>query len=85
LCRYASVFKADVPKAVDILSDILQNSSLEPAHIERERGVILREMEEVEKEVGLYKSNPVDQRPVDTLLRAPGFNPRAHEVKDWFQ
>ena len=48
---YAKVFKQDVPKAVDILSDILQNSSLEAAHVERERGVILREMEEVEKEV----------------------------------
>ena len=48
---YAKVFKKDVPKAVDILSDILQNSSLEQAHVERERGVILREMEEVEKEV----------------------------------
>jgi len=48
---YAKVFKQDVPKAVDVLSDILQNSSLEPAHVERERGVILREMEEVEKEV----------------------------------
>jgi processing peptidase subunit beta len=45
------VFKADVPKAVDILQDILQNSNLEQAHIERERGVILREMEEVEKEI----------------------------------
>ena len=48
---YAKVFKKDVSKAVDILSDILQNSSLEQAHVERERGVILREMEEVEKEV----------------------------------
>merc|ERR1712216_188176 len=48
---YAKVFKKDVAKAVDVLSDILQNSSLEPAHVERERGVILREMEEVEKEV----------------------------------
>jgi len=48
---YAKVFKKDVPNAVDILSDILQNSSLEQRHIERERGVILREMEEVEKEV----------------------------------
>ena len=48
---YAKVFKQDVPKAVDILGDILQNSSLQAAHVERERGVILREMEEVEKEV----------------------------------
>ena len=37
------------PQAVDILSDILQNSLLDPAAIERERSVILREMEEVEK------------------------------------
>ena len=48
---YAKVFKADVPKAVEILSDILQNSTMDAAHVERERGVILREMEEVEKEV----------------------------------
>eukprot|EP00514_Thraustochytrium_sp_LLF1b_P003501 CAMPEP_0184525346 /NCGR_PEP_ID=MMETSP0198_2-20121128/10045_1 /TAXON_ID=1112570 /ORGANISM="Thraustochytrium sp., Strain LLF1b" /LENGTH=466 /DNA_ID=CAMNT_0026916791 /DNA_START=176 /DNA_END=1576 /DNA_ORIENTATION=- len=47
---YAKVFKQDVPKAMEILSDILQNASLEPAAIERERDVILREMQEVEKE-----------------------------------
>ena len=34
--------------AVDILSDILQNSLLGEQEIERERGVILREMQEVE-------------------------------------
>jgi mitochondrial-processing peptidase subunit beta len=38
-----------VPKAVDILADILQNSKLEASAIERERDVILREAEEVEK------------------------------------
>ena len=48
---YAKVFKKDVGAAVDILSDILQNSALENAQIERERGVILREMEEVEKDI----------------------------------
>ena len=47
---YAKVLKKDVGAAVDILSDILQNSALEKSQIERERGVILREMEEVEKE-----------------------------------
>lgn len=46
-CYYAKVLKNDVPKAVDILSDILQNSSLENHAIERERNVILREMQEV--------------------------------------
>lgn len=38
----------DLIKAVDILSDILQNSVLGEEEIERERGVILREMQEVE-------------------------------------
>jgi len=47
---YAKVFKKDVAQAVDILSDILQNSAIDEASVERERSVILREMEEVEKE-----------------------------------
>merc|ERR1712159_391289 len=44
---YAKVFKNDVPQAIDILSDILQNSQLDKGAIERECGVIMREMEEV--------------------------------------
>jgi mitochondrial-processing peptidase subunit beta len=40
-----------VPAAVSILSDILQNSKLEPSAIERERDVILREQEEVDKQM----------------------------------
>jgi len=35
-------------RAVEILSDIIQNSILREQEIERERGVILREMHEVE-------------------------------------
>ena len=46
---YAKVFKQDVPQALDILSDILSHSRLDPEAIERERDVILREMEEVNK------------------------------------
>ncbi|XP_050413622.1 mitochondrial-processing peptidase subunit beta [Patella vulgata] len=45
---YAKCFSQDLPKAVDILSDIIQNSKLGEEEIERERGVILREMQEVE-------------------------------------
>ncbi|RAH50307.1 bifunctional SDR family oxidoreductase/M16 family metallopeptidase [Aspergillus brunneoviolaceus CBS 621.78] len=48
---YAKSFNNDVPKAVDILADILQNSKLEPGAIERERDVILREQEEVDKQL----------------------------------
>ena len=40
-----------MPKSVDILADILQNSKLEPGAIERERDVILREQEEVDKQL----------------------------------
>lgn len=46
---FAKVFKKDVGKAVEIISDILLNSKMDPAAIERERDVILREMSEVNK------------------------------------
>jgi mitochondrial-processing peptidase subunit beta len=46
---YAKVFKNDVPKAVEILADILQNSLLDENAITRERDVILRESVEVNK------------------------------------
>ncbi|KAL3526569.1 hypothetical protein ACH5RR_011225 [Cinchona calisaya] len=45
---FAKVLGNDVPKAMDILADILQNSKFEESKINRERDVILREMEEVE-------------------------------------
>ncbi|EKM75682.1 QCR1 core subunit of the ubiquinol-cytochrome c reductase complex [Agaricus bisporus var. burnettii JB137-S8] len=48
---YAKGFRKDVPKAVDIISDILQNSKLENAAVERERDVILREQQEVDKQL----------------------------------
>lgn len=47
---FAKVFKKDVENAVEILSDILMNSKLDEDAIERERDVILREMEEVNKQ-----------------------------------
>lgn len=47
---YAKVFKKDVPKAMEMLSDILQNALLSEDAIERERDVILREHEEVSKQ-----------------------------------
>mmetsp|Transcript_3752 Transcript_3752/g.11890 ORF Transcript_3752/g.11890 Transcript_3752/m.11890 type:complete len:481 (-) Transcript_3752:76-1518(-) len=48
---YAKCFKDDLKQGVDILADILQHSTLDQAHLDFERGVILREMEEVEKTV----------------------------------
>ena len=49
-CYYAKVMKRDAGKAVGILSDILLNSRLDERAVERERDVILREMEEVNKQ-----------------------------------
>jgi processing peptidase subunit beta len=45
---YAKVLKKDVSKAVNILGDMMQNSAIKEEDVDRERGVILREMEEVE-------------------------------------
>ncbi len=44
---YAKVLGKDVGKAINILSDILLNSNLDERAINKERSVILREMEEV--------------------------------------
>merc|ERR1711893_12417 len=45
---YAKCFSHDIERAVEILADIIQNSTLGEQEIERERSVILREMQEVE-------------------------------------
>ena len=41
---YARVLKADVPLAIDILSDILQHSIFDETELERERAVIIQEI-----------------------------------------
>ncbi|KAI0508048.1 hypothetical protein KFK09_014182 [Dendrobium nobile] len=45
---FADVQSKDIAVAVDVLADILQNSRFPEHAIKRERGVILREMEEVQ-------------------------------------
>jgi predicted Zn-dependent peptidase len=45
---YARVLADDVPLAVDILADILQNSAFDPEELERERTVIVQEIGQVE-------------------------------------
>jgi mitochondrial-processing peptidase subunit beta len=46
---YAKSLTKDIPTSVEILGDILLGSTLTPAAIERERDVIHRESEEVDK------------------------------------
>ncbi len=41
---YARVLKDDVPLAIDLLGDILQNSTFAAEELERERGVIIQEI-----------------------------------------
>jgi predicted Zn-dependent peptidase len=41
---YARVMKADVPLALDVLSDILANPTFVPEELEREKGVIVQEI-----------------------------------------
>ncbi len=41
---YARVLKADVPLALDVLSDILAHPSFEPEELEREKSVIVQEI-----------------------------------------
>jgi processing peptidase subunit beta len=43
----AHAFDKDVPKLVEILADITQNSKLDTAAVNREKDVILREAEDV--------------------------------------
>lgn len=44
---YVKAMEKDVPMAIDILADMLQNSTMDEALIDQERGVILQEKEEV--------------------------------------
>lgn len=46
---YARSLKADVPAMTELLADILQNSEISDAAVERERDVILREMQEIDQ------------------------------------
>jgi len=48
---YAKCLAKDVPRSMDILADILRNPKLDDGAIERERHVILREMQEVETQL----------------------------------
>lgn len=47
-CYYARVLDQHVPIAIDILFDMLNNSVLDPAEVEREKGVILEELKMIE-------------------------------------
>src|SRR5487761_1453930 len=43
-CYYARVLDADLPLAIDVLSDMVTSSLIEPRDVDAERGVILEEI-----------------------------------------
>lgn len=43
-CYYARVLDADLPMAVDVLTDMVTSATIDPAEMETERGVILEEL-----------------------------------------
>ncbi|MCQ2914473.1 MAG: insulinase family protein [Alphaproteobacteria bacterium] len=45
-CFYIKVLKEDLPLAVDVLSDVLINSTFEPSEFEREKSVVLQEIKQ---------------------------------------
>ena len=48
---WVKLLATDLHIGIDIISDILQNSTFEPKELERERGVILQE-------IGMYLDDP---------------------------
>ena len=48
---YAKVFEKDVPRGVEILSDILLNSNISTESVEHEKDTILRESQEIDKQM----------------------------------
>ncbi|WP_278237088.1 pitrilysin family protein [Isoptericola sp. AK164] len=51
-CYYARVLDADVPMAVDVVSDMMTSARLDPDELETERGVILEELAMAEDDPG---------------------------------
>lgn len=52
-CYYARVLDADLPLAVDVVSDLVTSSLIRPEDVESERGVIL-------EEIAMHEDDPTD-------------------------
>lgn len=52
-CYYAKVLDRDLPLAVDVVGDMVANSTLDEGEVETERGVIL-------EEIAMYEDEPAD-------------------------
>ncbi|GAA0364651.1 insulinase family protein [Actinoallomurus spadix] len=52
-CYYARVLDSDMPLAIDVVSDMVTNSLIEPQDVDAERGVIL-------EEIAMHDDDPTD-------------------------
>lgn len=52
-CFYARVLDADLPLAIDVVTDMVASSLIEPADVDSERGVIL-------EEIAMHDDDPAD-------------------------
>lgn len=84
---YAKCLSKDVPKAVELLSDIIQNSKFGQQELEIERSVIMREMEEVEKNLqevvfDHLHSVAFQQTPLGMTILGPTENIKSIQAQD---
>jgi len=54
-CFYVKVLKKHFIKAIDVLSDILQNPLFDPEHIKKEKNIVLKEIDMVNDEPRFYQ------------------------------
>eukprot|EP00871_Galdieria_phlegrea_P002912 jgi/Galph1/3621/GphlegSOOS_G2257.1 len=84
---YARSLKEDVPQVLELLSDILKNSKFDAAAVERERDVILREMEEVNQQAeevlfDYLHANAYQDTPLGRTILGPEENIRSLTRED---
>ncbi|TVK90526.1 Cytochrome b-c1 complex subunit 1, mitochondrial [Bagarius yarrelli] len=78
---YMKALAKDLPKAVELLSEVVQSASLSEAEIEQQRGVVLRELEEVESSLqdvclDLLHATAFQGTPLSQSILGPSQNAR---------
>ena len=72
-CYYARVLDDDAPMAVDVITDMVTNALLDPAHLEQERGVIL-------EEIAMDQDDPTDVAFENFVEQLMGENPLGRPI-----
>ncbi|XP_060775508.1 cytochrome b-c1 complex subunit 1, mitochondrial [Neoarius graeffei] len=84
---YMKTLSKDLPKAVELLSEVVQSASLSEAEIEQQRGVVLRELEEVEASLqdiclDLLHATAFQGTPLSQSILGPSQNARTLTRQD---